>query len=122
MSYFLLCHLFVGEDPDTKRRIARREKNYANFQNQFKLNKQTSLQYKKESFPGPEKHEFNCKECLSPEDLLCLEQILRYFQDSDIILCKTNLYHIDNYAVNACELQYGSCNSITVQFPITFKI
>ena len=95
------------------------KKNYSNFQNQFKLNKQTSLQYKKESFPGPEKREFDSNDLLSPEDLLCLEQILRYFQDSDI-LCKTCVYknHRDNHAVNACKLlQYGSCSSVTVQFP-----
>lgn len=77
------------------------------------------LWYKKESFPGPEKHEFNSKECFSPEDLLCLEQLLRYFQDSDILCNLTSVYRIDNYAVNACKLlQYGSCSSITVQFPI----
>ena len=73
------------------------------------------LWYKKESFKGPEKHEFNSKECFSPEDLLCLEQLLRYFQDSDILCNLTSIYRIDHYAVNACKLlQYGSCSSITV--------
>ena len=102
-----------------KEETKKRQKYYSNFQNQFKLNKQTSLQYKKESFPGPEKQEFNSNDLLSPEDLLCLEQILRYFQDSDI-LCKTCVYknHRDNHAVNTCKLlQYGSCSSVMVQFP-----